>query len=166
MTEKELNVRIVHLEPTRVLSTYGFGEHPEPIAWENMRAALTQMALLQDGKQHRFFGFNNPSPAPGSPNYGYEQWVTLSDGVIGDGEIAAQGATVKDFPGGLYAVTHCTLVNITQVWEQLFYWREKSAYRFGNHQWLEEALTPPVYGDQLVIDENQIELDLYMPIAE
>lgn len=161
MADNELNVRIIRLEPMRVASTYGFGEHPEPIAWQKMNDFLAATGLLTDGGEHRFFGFNNPNPAPGSPNYGYEQWVTIPDGLQPPGD-----AKVKTFEGGLYAVTRCTLANIGQIWEQLFHWRERSPYRFGSHQWLEEALTPPV--DSLATErpDHETVMDLYMPVIE
>ncbi len=152
-----MEVRIVRLEPQHVAASYGFGPGPEPIAWEKLSAFIARQGLDKDGQAHRYFGFNNPSPSAGSPNYGYEQWITVDPSVQPDGEIK-----IKDFPGGLYAVTRCKLGNITQVWHQLMAWREKSPYRGAGHQWLEEALNPPI-GQQ--IDEHTMELDLYLPIA-
>ena len=75
----KLDVRIVRLEPMRVASAYGFGASPEGIAHEKMQALLRAKKLL-DGysTKYRHFGFNNPSPAPGSPNYGYEIWVEIA----------------------------------------------------------------------------------------
>ncbi len=156
MAENELDVRIVRLEPMKVASTYGFGSGPEMIAWDKMREFYHGKGFGSDGQTHRFFGFNNPNPAPGSPNYGYEQWITVDPEVQPTGEIK-----VKDFGGGLYAVTHCKLSHITDVWMQLAAWREKSPYRFGSHQWLEEIITDPL---QQEID-GEAEFDLYMPIA-
>lgn len=152
------DVRIVRLEPQRVAASYGFGNGPEGIAWENMNAFVQGKGLAEDGKAHRYFGFNNPSPAPGSPNYGYEQWITIDTGIEPSGEIK-----IKDFEGGLYAVTHCTLSRITEAWHELAIWREKSPYRPANHQWLEECLTPPVQGQEIGMDA---EFDLYLPVAE
>lgn len=149
-------VRIVRLDPLHVAASYGFGSSPEAIAWEKLNAFVVKRQLGNDGQEHRFFGFNNPSPSPGSPNYGYEQWITVSHEVEPDGDIQ-----VKDFQGGMYAVTRARLVNIFDTWQQLAAWREKSHYHSGSHQWLEEAinLTP---GQP--IDEQQMELDLYLPI--
>ncbi|NIW49114.1 MAG: MerR family transcriptional regulator, partial [Gammaproteobacteria bacterium] len=67
----ELPVRIVKLEPMTIASTYGFGEQPEIEAWEKLLSWAREIGLSL--KDHRFFGFNNPNPSPGSPNYGYEQ---------------------------------------------------------------------------------------------
>ncbi len=152
------DVRIIRLEPQHVAVSYGFGKGPENIAWEKLLAFVKAKGLGQDGQSHRYFGFNNPSPAPGSPNYGYEQWITVGPEVEAEGEIK-----MKDFGGGLYAVTHCKLSHITEVWMQLIDWREKSRYRSANHQWLEECLTPPI---DRPIEPEQMEFDLYLPIAD
>jgi hypothetical protein len=75
-------------------------------------------------------------------------------------DVSAEGDTqIKQFPGGLYAVTHCLLPVITDMWKQLVLWREGSRYHLANHQWLEECLTPFVPFDVM-------EFDIYMPIAE
>lgn len=154
------DVRIVTLPPMRVAMTYGFGPGPEMIAWEKMNEFLRLSGLMTDGQPHRFLGFNNPSPAPGSPNYGYEQWVTVSPDTTPQGE-----AKIKAFDGGLYAVMRCRLDVIGDVWQQLVAWRESSPYRQGSHQWLEEALNPPIHNDG-EIDPSEMELDLYLPIAK
>ncbi len=153
----DIDVRIVRLEPQHVAASYGFGSGPEPIAWQKMAEFVKGKGLNKDGQAHRYFGFNNPSPSAGSPNYGYEQWITIEPGVEPTGDMK-----IKDFGGGLYAVTRCQLRNITQVWHQLFLWREKSPYRPANHQWLEEVMTAPIDTE---INED-VEIDLYLPIAE
>ena len=150
----ELNVKIVKLEPMRMISTYGFGQRPEDQAWDKLRAWLEQKGLMPDLKAHRFFGFNNPSPAPGSPNYGYEQWMTVGPEVVPEGDVR-----VKSFYGGLYAVTRCNLPVITETWKKLVVWREGSAYRPATHQWLEECLAP-------FIPLEDMEFDIYLPIME
>lgn len=150
-------VRIVRLQPLQVAASYGFGSGPEGIAWDKMIAFVKENGL-EKSAQARYFGFNNPSPAPGSENYGYEQWVTIDPQIEASGDIK-----IKSFSGGLYAVGHCRLSNIGEAWQELVAWREKSRYRPANHQWLEECLTPPI--DQ-PIDWETMEFDLYMPIAE
>lgn len=152
MTEA-LDVRIVTLAPMRIAYAHGFGPSPEGIAvnaimtWARAHGALT-------GK-HRFFGFNNPDPSPGSPNYGYEQWITVEPDAEPSGDIR-----IKTFDGGLYAVTRCKLANIGATWKALAAWRENSRYTHGHHQWLEEAITPfePPY--------EEIVIDIYLPLAE
>ncbi len=153
---KELSVRIVKLEPMLIASASGYGESPEPIAWEKILKWADDRGLLQGNKELRFFGFNNPDPSPGTPNYGYEQWMTVPQDVTGDEEI-----TVKDFSGGLYAVARCeSLVVIGERWKQLVAWSEDSVYHRAHHQWLEELLSPPESPYEQYI------FDLYLPIAE
>jgi DNA gyrase inhibitor GyrI len=148
----DLNVKIVKLEPLRVASVQGFGQGPEKQAWEKMGAFLEQQGLMTDLKTHRFFGFNNPEPTPASPNYGYEQWVTIGPDVLPQGDVR-----IKSFAGGLYAVTHCQLLVITDTWKKLIIWREGSGYKPASHQWLEECLTP-------FASDEEMELDIYLPI--
>lgn len=156
----ELNVRIVKLDPMRVAVSHGFGEGPESIAWDKIKAYVLKTGLLNDGQPHRFFGFNNPDPAPGSPNYGYEQWVTVGPDAQPDADIR-----MKEFDGGLYAVTRTSLAEITQTWHSLIAWRERSPYKYAGHQWLEEALN--WNPDQTVdaMGPENVMLDLYMPVA-
>ena len=154
----ELKVWIERLEPMRVASVHGFDESPERHAWEKLRAWAKPKGLLDDLEQHRIFGFNNPDPSPGSPNYGYEFWIVVDPDVGPEGEV-----TIKEFSGGLYAVTRCKGVgNITETWHQLGTWCENSKYKPACHQWL-EAHIGPVDTPQ---DEDKLLLELYCPIAE
>lgn len=89
------------------------------------------------------------------PEYGYEVWVTVPDDVQESEEIK-----IKDFKGGLYCVTCCQLHDITDKWKKLVEWVTESEYDFGNHQWLEETISP---------DKNPNEntqFDLYCPIKK
>jgi DNA gyrase inhibitor GyrI len=140
-----------------VASAHGFGEGPEGIAWDKMTAWLKARGMWQDGSGRRCFGFNNPSPTGGSPNYGYEVWVTVGPEVVSEGEI-----TVKEVPGGLYAVTRCVVKSpnddIPAAWKQLVAWVETSTYRPARHQWLEETFFD---GDP---NYQAFTLDLFMPV--
>lgn len=149
------DVRIVKLEPMRVAAALGFGTNPEPQAWQKLLAWMKGQGI-DNLKAHRFFGFNNPNPSPGSPNYGYEQWITVGPDAAGD-----ENATVKEVPGGLYAVMRCQGVPNPQAWGELVMWRDGSAYRPANHQWLEECLTP-----EMPADESLWVFDLYLPVVE
>jgi DNA gyrase inhibitor GyrI len=151
----DLDVRIVTLDPMRVASAYGFGEQPEIKAWTKL-LDWAESQRIEDLSKHRFFGFNNPNPSPGSPNYGYEQWMTIGAEVQ-----PAEGIEIKDFPGGLYAVTRCEgLQHITDIWKQLVVWREDSKYKEAHHQWLEECFTPKAERWEDYV------FDLYAPITE
>jgi DNA gyrase inhibitor GyrI len=147
-------VRIVWLEPMRVASAYGFGPSPEEEAWEKIMAYAEREGLLE--KPHRFFGFNNPSPSPGSPNYGYEQWITVGPEAQLVGDIR-----IEIFPGGLYAVMRFKgLSRIGEVWQRLVLWREDSQYKRGHHQWLEELLVDPL------LPTDEYVFDLFLPIVD
>lgn len=152
----ELEVRIVQLEPMRVASAHGFGESPEVEAFEKMLAFMELKGLAFE--EVRWFGFNNPNPSLGSPNYGYDVWITLGPGVAGEGEVA-----IKEIPARLYAVTRCEGLNtITQDWHQLATWFEDSPYKKPPHfhQCLEELLVPPD------LPYEEYIFDLYLPITE
>ena len=123
------------------------------IAWAKPRG------LWEKPERHRRFGFNNPSPSAGSPNYGYEVWIAVGPEVEPEGEMR-----IVHFEGGLYAVARCAVPTgsyevIGETWKRLVTWREEGKYRHGTHQWLEEhlPLNPP--GTAFV-------LDLYLPIVE
>ncbi len=148
------DVRIVRLEPMRVAAALGFGPQPEELAW----GALTRWAESEGMRlaDHRLFGFNNPSPTPGSPNYGYEQWLVLKGQAFSSEEVS-----LKDVPGGLYAVMRCQGTPNPDIWMKLVRWREASTYRAAQHQWLEELLTPDLLGQW-----DRVEFDLFLPIAE
>ena len=150
----ELDVRIVQLEPLHVATAHGFGTGPEEEATEKILAFMDSRGLTFEDV--RWFGFNNPDPSPGSPNYGYDVWITVGPSVEGEGEVK-----VIEFEGGLYAVTRFKdLNNIGQVWRQLVLWREDSPYKQGHHQWLENLLTHPATPIQDFV------FDLYLPIVE
>lgn len=151
----ELDVKIVKLEPMRVICFNGFGEGPEGVALDKLFA----WARVH-GKNGRVFGYNNPNPAAGSPNYGYDAWMVVGEGVQAEGE-----ARMIDFPGGLYAVARCVVTkpweDIPGTWKKLVHWREGSRYREASHQWLEEHITP-----QDEAGEENFTLDLFLPIKE
>lgn len=156
-----LSVRIVELEPLRVASVHGFGESPELLAWQKLLTWAGSKGLLDEHGTKptetaaRIFGFNNPNPSLGSPNYGYEFWITVGPEIQSDATI-----TVKEFAGGLYAVTRCQgVAAITATWQELVQWLVSSPYQHASHQWLEEHLHP--------VDAplEEWHFDLYAPIA-
>ena len=156
----KLDVRIVKLEPMRVASFHGFGQSPEEAAWNKLIAWAKPKGLRGDLKRKRIFGFNNPNPSPGSPNYGYEFWIVVGPDVQPEGEME-----IKDFPGGLYAVTRCLVQDkpyetIPATWKKLVEWHESSRYKHAARQYLEEHL------DVENGSEGDFDLDLYLPIAE
>jgi DNA gyrase inhibitor GyrI len=155
----EIDVRIVKLPAMRVACVNGFGTEPEEQAFEKMKEWAKAHNLL--GKPYRLFGHNNPDPSPGSPNYGYDVWITVNESMQADGE-----TRIIEFPGGLYAVARIEVKNpgdeIPATWQKLVKWMEASKYSHGRHQWLEEHLGP--------LDEmggsQPFTLDLHLPITE
>jgi AraC family transcriptional regulator len=126
------------------------------VAWKKLAAWARPKGLFDDLESHRIFGFNNPSPSAGSPNYGYEFWIQVGPEVQPEGEV-----TIREFQGGLYAVTRCKGVEtITPTWKELVKWLADSRYKRASHQWLEEHIGPADVGP------DELTLDLYAPIAE
>jgi len=159
------NIRLIRLENMRVASLHGFGAEPELQAWQKLVDYAGTRGYLKDLGRHRIFGFNNPDPTPGSPNYGYELWITVDSEGSANGEVE-----IKEFQGGLYAVARCEASGdpysvIPAAWQQLVAWREQSAYQPGSQQWLEEHL--PAEGKGLVTTAGGAWiLDLFLPLAE
>jgi AraC family transcriptional regulator len=155
----DLNVKIVKLPSMRVACVNGFGEGPEGMAFDKMKAWAAAHRLI--GRQYRLFGYNNPDPSPGSPNYGYDVWITVDETVQADAE-----ARIIEFPGGLYAVTRMEVKDpasdIPGTWQKLVKWMESSKYRHGRHQWLEEHIGPL----EEMGGEQAFTLDLLLPITE
>jgi AraC family transcriptional regulator len=155
-----LEVKIVRLEPLRVASVAAFCASPEHDAWSAMIAWLKQRELWQGGRGRRFYGFDQPVGPTGSPNRGYEVWAEVGPDVQPGGP-----AVIKDFPGGLYAVTRVAVTDpwrdIPSTWERLVAWVEQSHYTAGRHQWLEQS-----YFEDGELFDNNFTLDLHMPIRE
>ena len=142
---------------SRVICHNGFGKEPESQAFEKTAAWARKHDLID--RPHRLFGYNNPNPTPGSPNYGYDVWMTVDKTVQAEGE-----ARIVEFTGGLYAVMRLKVTDpgdeIPKAWRKLVLWREKSRYHEGRHQWLEEHIGS--IGDS--VNQMPFTLDLYLPI--
>lgn len=151
---EDSQIKIVQLEPMRMVSFYGFGESPEALALEQLTAWSALHHL-----HGRVFGFNNPNPVEGSPEYGYEVWMCVG------AEAQTGDARVLEFAGGLYAVLRCPVVqpweDIPHAWQVLSGWLAGSGYALGAHPCLEEHLdlTDPGAGVMFT-------LDLYLPLAQ
>jgi DNA gyrase inhibitor GyrI len=156
----ETKVRIVELEPFRAASFHAYGKQPELDALTKLKTWAKAKGFSGDPAYRRIFGFNNPSPSPGTPNYGYEVWLVVGPLVQPEGDME-----IINFPGGLYAVLHWDgrsdpNEGILAAWKELVLWREGSPYQSAGHRWLEEHLSP---------DEGSqagFTLDLYLPIAK
>ncbi len=161
------NVKILRLEPMTVASHKGFGPGPEIIAWDGLITWMKTRGILIRGS--RFFGFNNPNPTPGSPNYGYEQWLALDAAPTNEDREAAlkSGVELKAFTGGLYAVSRHSgsPEKLPLSWAALKLWVERSVYRSASHQWLEGFINPEIMQDPEP-DWEKAEIDMYYPISE
>lgn len=153
-------VRLVQLPPFRVASFHAYGAEPEVGALEKLHAWAGAKGLLESTAKPRIFGFNNPNPSTGSPNYGYEVWITV------DPETQPEsGIEFKGFPGGLYAVLHWDgkgdpYETIPAAWTELIKWLEASPYHESGPLCLEEHLPPD--------DDSQagFALNLYLPVTK
>jgi AraC family transcriptional regulator len=157
----ELEVKIVKLEPMRVASFHAYGNSPELDAAQRLVDWAKPLGLLDNPEKHRIFGFNNPSPSPGSPNYGYEFWITIEADMEPESEV-----DIKEIPVGLYAVTRCDVKEdayevIPETWKRLAAWRENSKYGCGNMYWLEEYTGPFPFDVS-----SEFTIDLYFPITD
>ena len=155
---EDMVVEIRDLEAIEVVSALGFGSEPEMEAWSLIQEFAAANGIDIESGEHRFFGFNNPNPTPGSPNYGYEQWMTI------DADTAVeQPLTRKHVPARRYAVTRFKgIENITDTWRRFVAWFEESGLRPGPgwNECLEELLTP------ITQPPEDWEFDLYLPLAE
>jgi DNA gyrase inhibitor GyrI len=140
----------------RVAWVRAVGRTPEEDAWRSLRAWAGPAGLLDDHQHHPVFGFDNPAPSGGADAYGYELWIAVDAGVE-----PPEGVGLRDFPGGLYAVTSCPLrggAGVPACWKALLRWVHAS-----EHAWRRSAHELERIRDPLAADEDTV-LDLYLPI--
>lgn len=168
MVEKESCVRIVLLPPCTVAACRCVGDAPEEAAGDIMNDFVRSSRLYERKPDARLFGFNNPAPEPGHSCHGYEDWVTIPDGM----EVPAP-LVKKYFPGGLYAAYAIAFPDFHE-WDFLRKWVENSEiYRTDYHDraqkdmrgCLEEHLNW-VYSAHMGWPENGVDgkVDLLLPI--
>jgi DNA gyrase inhibitor GyrI len=154
-----LTVEVRKLPAMSVIAAQVTSAQPEADAWSKLAAWAEPAGLLKDPAAHPLFGFNNPSPEPDKPMYGYEVWIRVDPGTA-----AVSGLERKGFPGGRYAVTTCRLHgdphgSLPEVWQQLVKWTEEHGYRWRPTHELEHLLNPDA-------PERELVLELYLPIEE
>jgi len=157
---EDQDIRIVALPAMRMASFYAFSSSPETDAWDKTINWAKSHGCWQEAPNVRIFGFNNPDPSAGSPNYGYEFWLTIGANLLSDSD-----TKIKEFSGGMYAILRCDVGtnpwdDIPASWGKLVKWLESSHYKHGNHQWLEEHLS------RSATNRSGFVLDLYLPISE
>ena len=138
---KELKVWYVDLPDMTVASALGFGAEPEHQAAVMLNEFTAKHGFTPGSPGHESFGFNNPNPSPGSPNYGYELWCKVDPDTKPEPPVK-----IKQIPGARYAVTRCSgLSNIGKAWKAFSAWYED---HHGNTPqctiqcWLESLQTP------------------------
>lgn len=144
----DFEVRIERFEPMRVAWVRSVGAHPEEEAWRLLTAWAGPAGLIGDVR-HPMFGFNNPSPVRGVPEYGYEFWIAIGPEIHPSG-----GIGVKDFEGGTYAVTSCRVgPDMPTRWQALARWVRDSKYswRRSAHE-LERLQNPAAPPAEMVVD--------------
>jgi AraC family transcriptional regulator len=154
-------VQIKTLPPMRLATFHAFCAYPEIEARNKLVSWAKSHGYWQAPPATRIFGFDNPTASEGSPNRGYEYWLTVGPEMQGDDKVK-----ITEFTGGLYGVLRCDVTHadpfdiIPPTWQKLVKWLDSSHYKHANHQWLEEELTRNEISGQNFI------LDLYIPIVE
>ena len=156
---KQAEIKIVNLPQMRIACINSYCESPETDAFNRMKVWAKAHGVLE--KPYRTFGFDNPIGGPGSPNRGYDVWITVDESIQADNEVS-----IVDFKGGLYAVMRVDVKSpwedIPPAWGRLVEWRENSKYHEAHHQWLEEHIGPL----DIMGGEEAFTLDLHLPIRE
>jgi AraC family transcriptional regulator len=151
-------ITLVNLPPLWAAAAHVFGPEPESAAMEHLLAWAGKQNLWPASHPRRFFGFNNPDPSPGNPDYGYEFWMVLDEN---EDPAPSEDVHLKHFPGGRFAIVRCRgTENILSSWQRLVNWSETSCCPIADNLMLEEFIAweglPP---DQFVFD-------LYLPVEE
>lgn len=168
---KLTDVRIVYLPPAEVASIHCYCDEPEARANEVMDQFVRESRVVEIKPDLRHYGFNHPNPSlgtpPGSPDHGYEMWVTIPEGM----DVPAP-LTKKHFAGGLYAA-HMIRMGDFHEWSWLCEWAEKNEEYEPNwgdpdcmHGLLEEHLN---YINHVKLANSEpagMQLDLLLPIKE
>lgn len=150
--KKEMEVKIVELEPMRVASFRAISKSPEHEAAQMLATWAQDRGYLEDLEKNPVFGFDNPSPTKGKKEYGYEFWIKVS------GDFDEENVNLKDVEGGRYLVTTCeSLSVIGEKWKQLANWLKTSEYKFRDVECLEKT-------HDFSASEEELVLDLYLPI--
>jgi len=162
------SVRIVMLPPCTVASYHFIGENPEEKVGDIVDKFVRESKLYEIKPDARMFGFNHPNPSSNNQNYGYEDWVTITE----DMEVP-EPLIKKHFSGGMYAA-HTIAFPDFHEWELLRNWVNASEKYAANYSpdgaeimsgCLEEHLNW-VYCAHHGWPENGIDgrLDLLLPI--
>lgn len=153
----DLSCHVVDLPCYHMASVRAFGLSPEAEAWAMLLEWAERTQRDPVSGDHRFFGFNDPSPSgPGQP-YGYQQWMTVTPDVHVDEH---EDVSIIDFSGGRFATTRCEgLGTIGDRWRQLFDYVAASELTPAPEPGLEELLTVTA------ADPAEFVFNLYLPVT-
>jgi AraC-like DNA-binding protein/DNA gyrase inhibitor GyrI len=143
------------MPPMRVACCRVVSASPEQQAITLLLDWARSKAHISPDSPYRLFGYDSPSPTGDSGTYGYEACMTVARDVS-----ESDGITIKELPGGLYAVTGTTVAGVKEAWRHFVAWLKISKYTEGRHQCLEEQLSPAG------TPEEQIQIDLYLPLTK
>ncbi len=148
-------LQIEEMDSMRVARVAIECENPEIAAFR----ALIEWATRNEPEppdRVRFFGFNDPCPAPGQTVYEYEAWMTVSEKAREQDRVS-----IVVHPGQTYAVISTPLLEIGEAWVRLGEAVKNSEYEFGSGPALEEAMTHP-----LSTPFEKAQMKLYLPVQK
>jgi hypothetical protein len=126
---------------------HAFSSSPEEKAWAAMEGWAGPKGYLVKDAPVEIYGYNNPNPSAGSPNYGYEFLVVAED--------LSGAPEVVTLTGGKYLIAPFEgddPTTLAEAWKALVEQAERDGHSHGTHQWLEKH-TPP-----------GLNITLYLPI--
>ena len=138
-----MTIEVKEVSAAKAARFHAFSSSPEEEAWKAMEAWAGPKGYLREGSPATIYGYNNPNPSAGSPNYGYE-FIVVADDLSGATEVI-------DFPGGKYAVATSGVsvgvddpAKLGSAWRALVEEAQREGYVSACHQWLELHTPPPI----------------------
>jgi hypothetical protein len=147
-----MTINVKEVPAAKAARFHAFSSSPEEEAYKAMETWAAPKGYLVKDSAATIYGYNNPNPSAGSPNYGYE-FIVVADDLSGAQEVI-------DFPGGRYAVADSGVsvgvddpAKLGDAWKQIVQEVERQGHVLGKHQWLELHTFPA------------IQITLYVPLA-
>ena len=138
-----MKIEVKEVPAAKAARFHAFSSSPEEEAWKAMEAWAKPKGYLEEGSPATIYGYNNPNPSAGSPNYGYE-FIVIADDL-------SEAPQIIDFPGGKYAVAPSGIsvgvddpAKLGDAWNALVKSVQQAGYAHGQHQWLELHTPPPI----------------------
>jgi hypothetical protein len=149
-----MELKQVTVPATKAARFHAFSSAPEDEAFAMLKAwaegsgVWKRGSLLEPDPTLTVYGYNNPNPAAGSPNYGYEFVVCGPD-------LPLAPETVE-IEGGNYVVTPFTGSDpsrLPEAWQALVREATRAGYRTAGHQWMERHWLP------------EMKIELFLPVG-